>query len=436
MKFEPAPENDFAVYIRCYYDECRKRFPGIEAIAGKWEFRDLIPGMSDFDTRFILRDGMTAADWCRISAAVGETHLALCQQYPRWARNLEHLPGINLTWTELASEKKYYPEYEQWTFYHNEQPPQLAAAQKHLRQRPWDAKNEYFHLKKFCLYYGRYDRQIDPPVNLGIHQSKYPLHSRLMHYFNPPVMSAVCLLDKVNLPGKFAAFERARALFPKLACWPMLDEILGADYRIGRWYAEPALSQLEDAMEQALKIMAGSLRDAVTLAPRSTGVDVGAWKKALQALEIEPALKVFEHAKFARLMKGRLRFYAAAPAHFDTTWLIRNELARMGGNLFYVPFRVYWRWRTGGDIQDPLAVLDELRGNPLTDAQIAATRAFVKILDDWRNMGERAAALALADVFDDFFGALNAISEDLDREDENESPRKNARSTKKPILSL
>lgn len=415
MKFAPVPGNDFARYIRCYYDECRKRFPGIEAIAGKWEFRDLIPGMSDFDTRFILREGVTAADWCRMSAAIGETHLALCREYPHWARNLEHLPGINLTWAELTSEKKYYPEYEQWTFYHTEQPQRLASAQNHLRNRPWDVKNEYFHLKKFCLYYGRYDRRIDPPVNLGIHESKYPLHSRLMHYFNPPVMSAVCLLDKVNLPGKFAAFERARTLFPKLACWPMLDEIFGADYRLERWYAEPALSQLEDAMEEALRVMAAGLREAVSLAPCSGGVDVGAWKQALQNLEIEPALKVFEHAKFARLMKGRLRFYASAPEHFDTGWLLRNEFGRMGNNLFYVPFRIYWELKSGRAVDDPSAILDELRGDPLTDGQVAAARAFVKILAKWRERDERATALALAEVFDDYFGGLNAISEDLDR---------------------
>ncbi len=120
MKFAPRPENDFAQYIDTYFRECRSRFDGIQAIAGKWMFRDLIPGMSDFDTRFIVRDGMTIDDWCAMSTAVGGAHLHLCEKYPCWARNLEHLPGINLTWTELASERSYYPEYQQWTFYHSE----------------------------------------------------------------------------------------------------------------------------------------------------------------------------------------------------------------------------------------------------------------------------------------------------------------------------
>ena len=50
-------------------------------------FRDLVPGLSDFDTRFILNDHMTADDWCAMSSAVGEAHLALCEAYPAWARN-------------------------------------------------------------------------------------------------------------------------------------------------------------------------------------------------------------------------------------------------------------------------------------------------------------------------------------------------------------
>ena len=87
MRFAPRPENDFADYIRTYYRECRARFDGIEAIAGKWMFRDLIPGMSDFDTRFIVRDGMTADDWCRMSTAVGEAHLRLGYEKERYVFN-------------------------------------------------------------------------------------------------------------------------------------------------------------------------------------------------------------------------------------------------------------------------------------------------------------------------------------------------------------
>ena len=71
MKFAPRPENDFADYIRTYYEACRYHCDKIEAIAGKWMFRDLLPGMSDFDTRFIVNDGMTVDDWCELSTTIG-----------------------------------------------------------------------------------------------------------------------------------------------------------------------------------------------------------------------------------------------------------------------------------------------------------------------------------------------------------------------------
>ena len=83
MKFAPRPENDFADYIRTYYEACRYHCDKIEAIAGKWMFRDLLPGMSDFDTRFIVNDGMTVDRLVRVvhgdggdaSAAVREISL-------------------------------------------------------------------------------------------------------------------------------------------------------------------------------------------------------------------------------------------------------------------------------------------------------------------------------------------------------------------------
>ena len=95
----------------------KKKFPKLEGIAGKWRFEDLIPGLSDFDSRFICADNMTIEDWCDLSEITGDVHLNLSKRFPHWARTLEHLPGINLTWQELMDERTYYPEYLQWSFY-------------------------------------------------------------------------------------------------------------------------------------------------------------------------------------------------------------------------------------------------------------------------------------------------------------------------------
>src|SRR5690606_23763799 len=117
MQFAPAPPNDFREFCAAYAGRCRQRVPGICAIAAKWTFEDLIPGLSDFDTRFILRDPMDAEGWRAMSLAVGEVHTELARARPDWHRNLEHLPGLNLTESELLDPRLYNPECRQWTFY-------------------------------------------------------------------------------------------------------------------------------------------------------------------------------------------------------------------------------------------------------------------------------------------------------------------------------
>ena len=410
MKFAPKPENDFTQFIKAYYDECRARCNKIEGIAGKWMFRDLIPGMSDFDTRFIVSDDMTVDDWCVMSDAVGEAHLNLSLCYPSWSRNLEHLPGINLTWSELVDERCYYPEYKQWAFHHSEKPQKMSNARQILNLRPWDTKDEYFHLKKFCLYYGRYNRTIDPAINLGIHENKYPLHSRIMHYFAPPAHSAMILLKKRNITGKFEALEIAGKTFPELKCWDIIWEILHANYETPKWYDEPYITELEDVLEEALKVFAVHLSDTSSIVPKTAGLDISKWRKTLKEVSIDPVMTIFDKTKFSRLMKGRLKFYANAPGHFDSTWLIQNELGRMNDNLFKAPFSIFWKLKTGKHIDNPENILDELKGI-LTNREIDAVKAFTKHLSsNWQNGKERKTAEAVAETFDDFFKALNKIS--------------------------
>jgi hypothetical protein len=412
MKFAPKPENDFADFIRTYYRECKSRFDQIEAIAGKWMFRDLTPGMSDFDARFIVNDDLTAEGWCRMSMAIGEMHLRLCERYPCWARNFEHLPGVNLTWSELTAERTYYPEYQQWTYYHTDCPEKISAALKGFAQRPWDVKDEIYHLKKFCLYYGRYNRTIDPPINLGVHENKYALHSRIMHYFNPPILAAVCLLRRQNIAGKLDAFEIAGRLFPDLRCWDIIREILHANYETPQWYREPDISELEDELEMALKAIAVRLLETTTLIPKSASTDIGAWKVALQRIPLDPALIIFDSAKFSRLMKGRLYFYCHAPPDFDTLWLVQNELRRIGNNFYRVPFRTYWKIQTGETVEDPTAILDHLRGEPLSDAEVEATKEFARLTPGhWEGGTEYEIARAVMEIFDEFFKALTKIGE-------------------------
>ncbi|MHC4871496.1 MAG: hypothetical protein ACYTFY_06600 [Planctomycetota bacterium] len=410
MKFAPKPENDFAHYIRTYYNECRARFDKIEAIAGKWTFRDLAPGMSDFDTRFIISDDMTDSDWCDMSDAVGEAHLHLCKRFPAWSRNLEHLPGLNLTWSEFTSERLYYPEYKQWSFYHTETPVTLSKSLDKLFARLWDEKDEYFHLKKFCLYYGRYNRTIDPAVNLGIHENKYPMHSRIMHYFLPPLQSAMIILNKENIAGKNDSIDIAAGAFPELRCWDVIREILHADYETPKWYEEPHLSEFEDMLEEALHFLADKLLKVIEIIPVSDEPDVAAWKSKLNTITIDPALTIFDHAKFSRLMKGRLKFYANAPAHFDFIWLIKNELGRMGNNFFLTPFRTFVKLAAGKETDTADEIFDILSNGLLSAGEISDLKAFTDlVLEPVADGKETESALRIAEVFDSFYMVLSKI---------------------------
>jgi hypothetical protein len=156
------------------------------------------------------------------------------------------------------------------------------------------------------------------------------------------------------------------------------------------------------------------LQTATTLIPHNAGVDIGAWKAALQRVPLDPALVIFDSAKFSRLMKGRLYFYCHAPPDFDTLWLIQNELRRIGNNFYRVPFRTYWKIRTGETVEDPTAILDRLRGDPLSDAQVEATKEFACLTPGrWESGQEYEIARRIIEIFDDFFKALTKISESV-----------------------
>ena len=84
----------------------------------------------------------------------------------------------------------------------------------------------------------------------------------------------------------------------------------------------------------------------------------------------------------------------------------------MGNNFFRVPFRTYWEIRTGETVEDPVSILDDLRGDPLTDAEVEGTKAFARLTPGhWDEGSEQEVAADIVEVFDDFFRALTRISQ-------------------------
>ena len=415
MEFAAKPENIFADFIDVYYTECTERFPKIEAICGKWEFRDLIPGMSDFDTRFLCSDTMTAEDWCQMSQAVGEVHLELCKDHPEWSRILEHLPGVNPTWEEYLDEDSYYPEYAQWSIYRTTQEMKAHRAERAMQTRGWDERDEYFFLKKFLTYYGKYNRKIDPPINLGRFENKYPLHSRIMHYFTPPVQAAVSLIERRTCRGKFEALEKASSIFPELDIFKEVLAVVEQHYEVPQLYEEPELKKLEDRMEKALQTMFLTVKDAIHIFPLTQDVQTAAdIKKMLSSINISPVMQIFDSCRFCRLFKGRLYFYSNAPKHFDNIWLIKNELSRAGEMFFRGPYRIYWQAVYGEKLDDPLRVLHTLSPDILTKQEVEATRRFAELTPGtWESGREVAIAEEIVDIFDNVFKGLYKLNADL-----------------------
>ena len=410
--FAPKPPNDFNAFIETYFDRCRALSPKIRVIAGKWRFDDLIPGLSDFDTRFVVSDDTTVADWSEMSLAVGEVHSKLAQERPHWARNLEHLPGVNVTISELTDPLFYYPEFPQWTYYHGDAAV-LTRISDYLAAKPWTARDELFHLKRFATYYGPYIRGIDPAVNMGKWESKYPLHSRYMHYFTPPVQAAVSLMRKRGVRGKLEALTAARDIFPNPSVIDRVFDALAKHYEIPGDYADDALARIESQLDAYLRDVYAALEGHLTLFKVDAADTPAKLRERVNALPVDPVETFFDGVKFARFMKGRLLFYAQDIPWFDSIWLIRNELGRIVSGFFEKPLSAYGlaRWQTKMPARDVLA---KVRGEIVADADAAGILRFVDLASKPLEPGrEKRAARDIAEIYDAVPRVHAAIAKDL-----------------------
>lgn len=409
MEFAPAPHNDFAEFIQTYFERCRARVPQIEGNAGKWTFEDLIPGLSDFDTRFLVNDSMTAADWCHMSTEVGRVHLELAKERKEWARNLEHLPGVNLKWSEFFDPQLYFTEFSQWSFYHGCK-EHLEQARRFALEHAWTAADEQYHWKKIAIYYGPYNRTIDPPINLGPYENKYSLHSRLMHYFAPPVHSAVCLMERKTGPGKLDAFRRARGLFPNPNTIDLVLGLVDQHYESPQYLTEPGVTELDRKLETYLTDAVNSLLDDGTPLGCPRSPTVKQLKQAVASLHGAPPFAIlFENVKFSRLMKGRLWFYGQELLWFDSHLLILNELNRIRSNFFETPVRLFVKLAHGKDVSAEQA-LEMLAGDVFDKDQVEACRRFAAVTRPECPTAElKKRALEISAIFDAFLCAMEQL---------------------------
>jgi len=412
MKFHPKPSNEFPEFIETYLKRCQAVCPKILVSAGKWQSEDLIPGLSDFDTRFLVSNTTTAEDWLHMSLAVSRVHTQLAEERPHWARILEHLPGVNLSLSEILDPVFYYPEFGQWTFYHGDSEA-IRMARLFLSQRRWSRRDELFHLKKFAIYFGSYQRGIDPAVNLGLYENKYPLHSRLMHYFTPPVQSAVSLMHRRNYCGKLEALRIARSAFPNPEVIDLVLDAVERHYEVPAYYSEPALSELERTLEKYLLGAYASLQETITLIEARPEDTPQQMRTKLASVTDEPAESFFEGVRYCRFMKGRLIFYATPIPWFETTWLIRNELGRMTRYFYTQPLTIYGAVRYRKRMA-PETVLDALSGEILSAEESSGMRRFSQVASLPVPQGEeRQYAQRVAALLDPVILCLEKLKTDL-----------------------
>lgn len=404
MKFVPAPPNPFPAFLDAYSSACRAVCPKLRAFAGKWNFEDLIPGMSDFDTRLIFAEDTTGADWAAASLAVGRLHTAAARNHPEWSRILEHLPGVNLTTSEVLDPLCYTAEMRLWTVYHG-----------HLELPPpaWTSEDEHFHLKKFATYFGPYQRSIDPAVNLGPFENKYPLHSRYMHYFAPPVQAAVALHERQPVRGKLDALRRARNIFPQGEVVDGVLAAIAAHYENPDDYSDSALAAIEARLDAYLQRLLAVLAPSVTLVRLTEGANPDELRRAVSRAPVSAHSRFFELIRFSRLMRGRLLFFAEEIPWFESAWLIRNELSRIGA-WFYSQALHYYGLAVFGAALPAEQVLVRVTPQVIPTPLAADFARFAQVASQPVAEGaERAAARAVAAWMEPAQLSLEALKEDL-----------------------
>ncbi|MCC6445545.1 MAG: hypothetical protein IT210_19080 [Armatimonadetes bacterium] len=198
----------------------------------KHQVSDLTPGLSDWDTRLILRNGVTAERWREVYPASVEAYLEMLRVRPQWARLLEHPPGYVFTPSETRVFLQHNQEALCWEM--------LWGAEPAERIRPLPEEARRAHrlslLSTFLGYYRPDDPSTDPPINLDpAYLPRYPLYSSAAHYFMPMLRAVMGLL---NGDAGYAKKQGIAVAMERLGDHPVLTAIQDA---IAQGYDAPDL---------------------------------------------------------------------------------------------------------------------------------------------------------------------------------------------------
>jgi hypothetical protein len=401
----------FGEFRQCLAEETVRAFPQFVSLWGKWNPEDLIPFLSDFDSRLVCRAPMRPEDWVELDRVSGEIHLAMLKAHPDWARILEHTPGVCATEEEMLDDRTFHPETQQWSAY-SDCGEFCRRLQGFYEGGVWGNRHEVYFLRRFLYYYGPYQHGIDPPINLGAYEYKYALHSRLWHYFVPALQAALALVNRRAIRGKFETLHGWLQHFPSHPILLRALEIVGNHYESAELTDASALARLEADLFAFLQKVMRMVRERVTLIEMSDSMDSGAYKELVAGICPVPLMTIYDGVRFSRIRKGRYYFYLNSPAFFDAGRLIASETKWLKGYFTAPIFKAYAQLRWSQPALTLGEILHELRHGLIDARDEQLIRRVFSLSLDGHGGHERDIIAQIAEVYAEYHLILERILAD------------------------
>jgi hypothetical protein len=404
--------QDFLDFASILLERTKTVFPACTSIWAKWNSEDLIPFLSDFDSRMVCNAPVSIEEWIEFDRVIGDLHAKLCRERCDWARILEHTPGVCTAWDEMLDPDFFHPETEQWSFYfgNGERRAELEAFQ-HTQQ--WGTRHEFYFLGRLLHYLGPYRRGIDPPINLGAWEYKYAMHSRLWHYFVPALQAALSLVKRRTIRGKFEALHGWQEVFPEDALLNRVTYMVERHYEVKELGDSAALGRLEDELCSFLERLGPILQPYVTLVDLNDAVRA---KTALSAIDPDPLLTLYDVVRFSRVRRGRYYVYLNSPECFHSEILIEREVKLLKDFFTTRVLKAYSQFRLGTFDMSLNVMLEDLGDGSITPEEKKAIRQTFDLALQCRLGGERETLRQALDLYPAYYSALESILHHVKRE--------------------
>jgi len=405
--------NEFAQFAQAYFSPCKREFGDLETLSAKWNPEDMIPGLSDFDGRLIVAGTVGPEGMVKLDEVVSGVHMQLCLEYPRWARILEHTPGIAVTWDELYDPRLYNPETRMWCP-HLGDVEAFEAFERHLACIPWQQCDEYFYLKKFAYYFSPYQRGIDPAINLGIFEPEYAWHSRAMHYFVPAIQAAIAVIKRKAIRGKLDVVRLWKDMLPNETIFDEIIEMTSKQYAFGGLTNDQALRLFENRLFDVLctiKELVFEAADIVRLAPED---DIDKLRAQLKSSPPDPLMVLFNGIRFGRIRKSRYVFYTESPEFFASDRLLEGEFVNWTREvLVRAVLQAYGRLRCGKSDARLEEIIEAICPNVIDNRQADILRTMYEVSFDQYEPGKvRELINKIVPLWADYYLILEMLLQD------------------------